>query len=193
MTQSAPQSTAVVVVDMLTDTVHGPDHGSISRQASAIVEPINRLLDHAHIQDWAVIFACDSFQAQDPFFQRSRLKPHALTGTPGAEVVAELHRNPDDLVLPKRRLSAFFGTDLDRRLAARGVQRVLICGVTTIFCVLATALDALSHDLDTVIIEDCCAAPKRELHEALLSCYRRSALRPMLQVSTLEALVHAEP
>jgi nicotinamidase-related amidase len=177
---------------MLVDTVHGPDHGSMGQQARAILDPINQLLDHAHRQGWAVFFACDNFQAQDPFFQRSRLKPHALSGTPGAEVVDELHRQPDDTVLPKRRLSAFFGTDLDRRLATQDVQRVVICGVTTIFCVLATALDALSHDLDTVIVEECCAAPKPELHEALLSCYRRSALRPMLQVSTLDAMLRAE-
>jgi len=185
----------VIVVDMLVDTVLGSEHGSgsMSRNARAIVAPINRLLDHAHQLGWPVIFACDSFEATDPFFQRGRLRPHALKGTPGAEVVDELHRAPDDLVLPKRRLSAFFGTDLDRRLGSLGVQRVLVCGVTTIFCVLGTALDALSHDLDTVIVEDCCAAPKSELHEALLSCYRRSTLRPMLQVLTLDALLLAPP
>jgi len=184
-----PDSPAVLVVDMIRDNVHGPEHASITRQARAIVPRVNGLLAWAHDRGRPVIFACDSFQRQDPFFLQSRLKPHALQGTPGAMVIDELVRGADDLVLPKRRLSAFFGTGLDRTLHERGVRTVLICGITSLFCVLATAFDALSHDLSTIIVEDCCAAPRPELHEALLSCYRDSALRPMLQVLALDQLL----
>lgn len=185
-------ATALIVVDMVADNVHGPEHASVCRQARAIVPAINALLRAAHARGWSVVFACDSFEADDPFFVRGGLRPHALRGTPGAELVDELERAAGDLVLPKRRLSAFFGTGLHRTLRERGVQTVVVCGVTSLFCVLATALDALSHDLSTVIVEDASAAPRPELHEALLSCYRRSALSPMLRVLTVRQIL-ADP
>jgi len=176
---------AVIVVDMVNDNVHGAEHLSIKYQARALVPAINRLLAAAHDRAWPVVFACDSF-LEDDFFFRSRLKPHALQGTAGAEVIAELDRREGDLVLPKRRLSAFFGTDLDRTLRDLGVDTVLLCGITTLFCVLATAFDALCHDFSVVILEDACAAPRPELQEALLSCYRQSALLPLLRVQTFD-------
>ena len=177
----------LIVVDMVNDNVHGKEHWPITDAARAIIPAINRLLDRAHGQGWPVIFACDSFLPGD-FIFGGRMKPHSLRGTPGAEPVPELHRQPGDQLLPKRRFSAFFKTDLDQTLRTIGVDTVLVCGISTNFCVLTTALDALQHDLSAVIVEDCCAAAKQQLHEATLSCYRKNALTPLLQVTPSEAL-----
>lgn len=175
---------AVVVVDMIVDNVHGPSHWGITAQARAIIPGINELLAMAHKEGWPVIFANDSFLAED-FIFGGRMKPHALRGSPGAEVIPELSRGAGDMVLPKRRLSAFFKTDLDQTLRTLGVGRVLVAGISTCFCVLATALDALSHDLAATIVEDCCAAPTPEAHQASLSCYRTNALQPLFEIKTL--------
>jgi nicotinamidase-related amidase len=106
-------------------------------------------------------------------------------------VIPELARDPRDLVLPKRRMSAFFGTGLERRLRDGGVDTVLVCGIATPFCVLTTALDAVCHDLRAVIVEDCCAAARRGEQEAVLGCYRRSALHPLLGVLPLDEALEA--
>lgn len=183
---------AVIVVDMINDNVHGPEHLEVTQSAQALVPGINRLLDHAHGQGWPVVFACDSFLPGDRLLRESRLKPHALRGTPGAEPIAELHRLEQDHLLPKRRLSAFFHTDLDQTLRTLGVDRVLVCGITTPFCVLTTCLDAVSHDFAAVLVEDCCAAGRAEQHRAVLEAYRQSALGQLLQVRTLEQVLAAE-
>ena len=179
---------AVIVVDMLVDNVHGPEHWGITAQARAIIPEINQLLAAAHRRGWPVIFANDSFLAKD-FIFGGRMKPHCLRGTPGAEVIPELSRRAEDMVLPKRRLSAFFKTDLDQTLRTLGVDRVLVAGISTCFCVLATALDALSHDLAATIVEDCCAAPTPEAHLASLSCYRKNALQPLFEIKTREQVL----
>ena len=54
--------------------------------------------------------------------------------------------------------------------------------ISTHFCVITTALDALCHDFRTVIIEDGTAAYSPEIHEQTLSLYRRNPLYPLLQV-----------
>ncbi len=178
---------AVIVVDMVNDNVHGKEHWPITDAARAIIPGINRLLDRAHARGWPVVFACDAFLPDD-FIFGGRMKPHSLRGTPGAEPVPELHRLDGDLFLPKPRFSAFFETDLDRTLRAAGVDTVMVCGISTNFCVLTTALDALQHDLATVIVEDCCAAARQQLHRAALSCYRKNPLAPLFQVLTLNQL-----
>ena len=109
------------------------------------------------------------------------MKPHSLRGTPGAMPVAELHREPTDEVLPKRRFSAFFKTDLDQTLRTQGVDTVAVCGISTHFCVITTALDAVCHDFRTIIVEDGTAAYSAATHDECLALYRRNPLYPLLR------------
>ncbi|MBI5500721.1 MAG: cysteine hydrolase [Deltaproteobacteria bacterium] len=179
---------ALIVVDMLRDNVHGEHAGPLRDAALAIVPAVNRLLAAAHERGWPVVFACDSFLPDD-FIFRGRMKPHALRGTPGAEPIPELARLPSDTILPKRRFSAFFKTDLDQILRLRAVDTVLVAGVSTHFCVLATAFDAVANDFHAVIVEDACAAAKPDWHAAALASYRGNILRPLLRVQPVAAVL----
>ncbi|MBI5486406.1 MAG: cysteine hydrolase [Deltaproteobacteria bacterium] len=179
---------AVIVVDMLCDNIHGAHAGPARDAALAVVPAINRILDAAHERRWPVIFACDSFLPDD-FIFHGRMKPHALRGTPGADPIPELHRAPDDTVLPKRRFSAFFKTDLGQTLRLLAVDTVLVAGISTHFCVLATALDAVANDFQTVLVEDACAAARPEWHAATLATYRNNVLRPLLRVQPVATVL----
>ncbi len=174
---------AVIVVDMLEDN-YRPDRDG-TREEEKIIGPVRDFLAKARKRAMPVVFACDSFFEGD-FLFGGRMKVHALRGTEGVQPLRELERQETDVVLEKRRFSAFFKTDLDQTLRTLGCDTVAVCGIQTQFCVLATAFDALCHDFRTVILEDACAAPRLELHEALLSCYRQSALQPLLRVQTLD-------
>ncbi|NOZ86511.1 MAG: cysteine hydrolase [Deltaproteobacteria bacterium] len=166
---------------MLNDNVHGKSASIMREQALAIVPAINILLDHAHNVGWPAFFAADSFLEQD-FIFKGRMKPHAIRGTRGAMPIPELHFRERDHYLPKRRFSAFFKTDLDQTLRTMNIDTVVVTGIATNFCVLATAFDAVCNDFNTVILEDCCAAAKPEWHEAALSCYRKNALEPLFRI-----------
>lgn len=174
---------AVVVVDMLVDNLHSGEHTPIGREGMAIVPAIRRVLVQCRASRVPVIYANDSFLPGDALFG-GRMKPHALRGTAGADVIPEIAPEPGDHVVPKRRFSAFYKTDLDQTLRTLGVDTVAVAGITTPFCVLATALDALSLDFQAVILEDCSAAHKPEVHEACLGLYRKNALWPLLRVVT---------
>ena len=170
---------ALVVVDMVRDNLRG-DH-PVARAARALVPKINGLIVACRDRGVPIIFACDSFLPQD-FLFRSRLKPHCIRGTSGCQVVEDLDRSPRDMVVEKRRLSAFFKTDLDQTLRTLGVELVAVCGITAPYCVLTTALDAVSHDFHTVIIEDCTLSVDQETHEAFLAIYRKSPLNPIFRI-----------
>lgn len=176
---------ALIVVDLLRDTFDNHPHSAIVEQARSFLPRLNNLIDCFHEKGLPVVFACDSFLPQDFIFQ-GKMKPHSLRGTPGEGVIAELHRQPADIILPKRRFSAFYKTDLDQTLRTLHIEAVLVTGIATPICVLTTALDAVSNDFRTILVEDCCAAHRPEYHQAVIDAYRQTPLFPLLQVLTSE-------
>ncbi|KQY51627.1 MULTISPECIES: cysteine hydrolase family protein [unclassified Nocardioides] len=68
----------------------------------------------------------------------------------------------------KTRDSAFHGTDFENQLRARGIDLLIVAGVSTHTCVAATAADAYAHDFHVVLVEDAIASHRPELHEPTL-------------------------
>jgi nicotinamidase-related amidase len=66
-------------------------------------------------------------------------KSSTVRGTHGAELVEGLAVQPGELVVSKKRFSAFFNTNLDALLRRLGVLRVVLCGVQTPNCIRGTA------------------------------------------------------
>lgn len=181
---------AVVVVDMLVDNLKTGKHAAVEREGMALVPTLRRLLGACRERGTPVIYANDSFLPGDALFG-GRMAPHALRGTPGAQVIPEIAPHPGDLVVPKRRFSAFYKTDLDQTLRTLGVDTVAVGGITTPFCVLSTALDAVAHDFQAVLLEDASAAHKPSVHRACLDLYRNNALWPLLRVEPVETFLAA--
>jgi nicotinamidase-related amidase len=171
----------VVVVDMLVDNLETGRHGAMERQGLALVPVLRELLAGCRLRGAPVVYANDSFLEGDALFG-GRMAPHALRGTPGARVIDQIAPERGDLIVPKRRFSAFYKTDLDQTLRTWGVDTVAVCGITTPFCVLATALDAVAQDFRAVILEDATAAHRPEAHRSCLDLYRKNPLWPLLRV-----------
>jgi len=170
---------AVIIVDMLEDSFRKPRN--TAREEEKIVQPMVSFLRRCRALSIPVIFANDSFLRED-FFFKGKLKPYAIRGTDGEQVLHDLAPEAGDVNLPKRRFSAFFKTDLDQTLRAYGLDTVAIGGINTHVCVVATALDAICHDFYTILLEDLCAAARREYHENTLNNHRRSPLYPLFRV-----------
>jgi nicotinamidase-related amidase len=71
----------------------------------------------------------------------------------------------EDVVVRKRRTSAFAGTDLDLVLRARGVDKVAVAGVATSAMVAATAYDAADRGYRVSVLSDGCADDDAGVHE----------------------------
>jgi nicotinamidase-related amidase len=180
---------AVLVIDMVKDTFSEDHHYPITPYAKAIVPAINRITAWARGKKFPVVFACDNFK-KDDFIFKGKMQPHSLMGTPGSEVTDLLDVEQEDTYLPKRRFSAFFKTDLDQTLRVWGVDTVVVCGIATHFCVLATGLDALACDFSAVLVEDATATFSAEAHISALDLYRKSPLHPLLRVMKTEDVLN---
>ncbi|NWF93903.1 MAG: isochorismatase family protein [Syntrophaceae bacterium] len=91
-----------------------------------------------------------------------------MDGTEDWEFLPEIRIGPKDTVLPKKRYSAFFQTDLERILQSRGIRDLIISGVMTNLCCETTARDAFMKDYRVFFLIDGTATRRRELHLATL-------------------------
>lgn len=166
---------AVLVVDMLNDFVTG---ALACDRGKAIVPATSRLLDAAREAGVPVIFCND---AHLPKIDRELeiWGDHAMAGTPGAQVIPELNVCDTDYVVPKRRYSGFFQTDLDILLKELGVKTVIMTGLHTHMCVRHTSADAFQLGYNVVVAKEATDAFTEQDYlyglEYLKTCYGADA------------------
>eukprot|EP00448_Togula_jolla_P021222 CAMPEP_0170576696 /NCGR_PEP_ID=MMETSP0224-20130122/4529_1 /TAXON_ID=285029 /ORGANISM="Togula jolla, Strain CCCM 725" /LENGTH=261 /DNA_ID=CAMNT_0010899553 /DNA_START=65 /DNA_END=847 /DNA_ORIENTATION=+ len=90
-----------------------------------------------------------------------------LVGTKdeGYELYPSCRARPGEIVVDKWTFGAFASTPLEAELRARGVERILLCGVLTNVCVFATASQAVDRFFRVCVIEDASAAFQRDWHD----------------------------
>lgn len=93
-------------------------------------------------------------------------------GDPGTEFCAPCAPAPGEVVITKRRPSAFFGTELALLLRSQGIESVAIVGISTGGCVEATLRDATHNDFYAVLIEDAVGAYDEAVHDAAMTVMR---------------------
>jgi biuret amidohydrolase len=129
------------------------------------------------------------FQAGRPGSSRAAIAEHNLEGMPGLELMPGIGRAGDAIVRTKQRYDCFVGTDLEMVLRAGGHDAVLLLGVNTNSCVIATAIAASVRDYAVFVVEDgvdTMLGP--ELHEAALAVIAASFGWVVPAEVTLEAL-----
>lgn len=102
------------------------------------------------------------------FLEKSRPMRYFLKGNPMADWPAALQPREDELVVSKQYASAFFGTSLAATLTARGVDTVILTGVTTSGCIRATCVDSMQHGFRTIVVEQACGDRHEAPHKANL-------------------------
>ena len=95
---------------------------------------------------------------------------HCLEADPRTEVAAaEMDMRPTDYLVPKRRYSAFFGTDLEILLKGLKAETLILVGGLTDVCVHYTFVDGHQSDYHCRVIEDCVGGSSVEAHNAALN------------------------
>jgi nicotinamidase-related amidase len=144
---------ALIIVDMLEDFVDGE---LANPRAQAIVEPLQRLLEHAREAGWVVVFSNDAHQPGDP--ELKIWGEHAMAGTPGAQVIAAIEPREGEIISPKQHYGAFDETGLTEQLKERGVDEVVITGQHTHICVRHSSYGALRNGFEILVPRDAVCA-----------------------------------
>ena len=169
----APKNHALVVIDMLQDyfdVALWPD-SVLPQQRTELVAHITQLVDSCRRHSVPIIWVRQAFQPDlsDAFpHMRKNKRSYTIAGTPGCEILPELRIQKGDTVLFKKRFSAFFHTDLDTILHRMQINALILAGITTSWCVRATAVDGYQRDFGILLAKDCLAGFTREDHQTSL-------------------------
>lgn len=189
----APESIALVIIDMQNDFVQ-PGAPACVAGALASVPTVRRLLDLARTRGWRVVHVTRQHRADGSDVERYRRagflegRGICVAGTPGAQTVPELAPLPGEYRLAKLRYSAFLFTEFDALLRRLGVSTLVLAGTQYPNCVRATAVDAMGHDYEVVVVTDACSAQTPEVVEANvrdlkgmgIRCVPLAGLEPLL-------------
>jgi nicotinamidase-related amidase len=128
-------------------------------------------------------------RAEDPNATRKNVLRHNLAGSPGCTIMPGLHQPGDMIVDTKKRYDCFQGTDLDMTLRTHGINMLLITGINTNSCVLATACAANVRDYAVVVVEDCVdTMDTPDHHTAALLCLRTAFGHVMTSAEVLSQI-----
>jgi len=175
---------ALVIIDMQRDFLEpggfGAALGNDVSLLKAAVEPCRKVLTAARRAGILVIHTREGHRPDlsyahphkvergDPATRIGAPGPMGrilVRGEPGHDIIPELYPVAGEPVVDKPGKGAFYQTDLELMLKNRGIDTLLVCGVTTEVCVNTTVREANDRGFRCIVLSDCCASYFPEFHD----------------------------
>jgi nicotinamidase-related amidase len=165
-----PAKMALLVMDM--------QEGIIARYAqnSDILTTTGRAIESAHAASLPVIYVIVAFRpgypevsSRNKAFSGVAQRSQALGAAVSMGVHPAIAPQPTDIVVTKRRVSAFSGSDLEVVLRSQNISHLVLSGIATSGVVLSTLREAADRDYQLTVLADCCLDADEEVHRVLLT------------------------
>ena len=162
------QKTAIVVIDLQKGIAAIPTEPHPSK---VVIENTAKILTEARKNNMTIFLvhvspSPDTKDALRPIsetsFQMSGYNPS------WSEFVPELNIQPSDFLITKHQWGAFYGTELELQLRRRGIDTIILTGISTNFGVESTARFAYEFGFNQIFVSDAMAARSKEEHENTL-------------------------
>ena len=158
-------SNLVLVIDMVIGFMEAGRNLYCGDSARKIIPNIHELIEIEKASGSNIIFIVDTHDPDDLEFQMFPV--HCVRGTEECEVIPELVEYAT-VILPKRRYSAFYKTNLTEQLCTLKPKNIIICGVCTDICIMHTVADARNRDYTVTVPTNCVATFDQEAHRYAL-------------------------
>lgn len=168
-TNSQALATALLVMDVQPVIL-----GMLGEQAPAFAEITKKAIAAARKASIPVIYVVVGFREGFPEITDrtlnasfSRVKHSGMTGLVNPGPDPSLGALPEEMVVTKRRVSAFAGSDLEVILRGHRIEHIVLTGIATSGVVLSTLREAADMDYRISVLSDACADRDSEVHKVL--------------------------
>jgi len=179
----------LIAIDMLNDLLDKWEPG----RRRQLVEATNDLALTMRRLSHPVIWVRQEFEPDlhDAFSEmKAKGIQTTIRGTRGSQIVDELKPAPSDIVVVKKRYSAFFGTGLDETLATLEADAMILAGINTHACVRMTAIDAYQRDFRVILASECIDSYDREHHDVSMR-YMKDKIAEILSNREIDSMLLA--
>lgn len=161
---------ALLVMDVQNSIVSNMGNG-----AKKYIEKVKKAIDAARQANIPVMFIVVRFRKGYPEMSpnnkmfaaiRERFAAIPMDET-NSSTKPVIEPKENDLVIAKKRVSAFAGSDLEMILNAQAIDHLVLCGISTSGVVLSTLRYAADKDYVLTVLSDCCSDQDEEVHRVL--------------------------
>ncbi len=167
-----PSESALLVMDYQNGILQMVDPEQLLPIASNLIRTFR---EHGgHVGYVRVAFTDEDFAAMPPSsgfgaMATPERRQFLMADSPATQIADAIAPQDGDIVVRKVRVGAFSTTDLHEQLQARGINTLVLAGISSSGVVQSTVLDAFDRDYRVLVIEDACADGEQDVHEFLMS------------------------
>lgn len=150
------QDKALILVDLENEWID-EDSEYFIWEVSQLITNTNNLIEYCRNKDYKIIFIQHIEKDSDSEFAED---------SQNIEIFTDIDKQPQDIIISKNKISAFYQTTLEKEL--EGISDIVVGWILTNLCVRSLVQDAYDRDYNITLIQDCCQAFDQATHDFTL-------------------------